>query len=220
MESKALDQTKAAEPYHHGNLRAALISAAELELAENGAERFSLRACARRANVSHAAPAHHFGDTAGLLDALAALGFERLCKTMQIEMDATGKEADNQLAASAVGYVRYAVENPHLFKLMFATQFRAEASAELIANSEQAFLILVEVVAKRTGSAPLKATGDWIDIAALWAGVHGYAQLLIDNQMTLFTSVNFDGHRNPISIIALRSVLAGTTPTHQHHLPE
>ena len=59
--------------YHHGDLRAALLAAAEAELAERGVEAFSLRQVAKRAGVSHAAPAHHFGDAQGLLTALAAV---------------------------------------------------------------------------------------------------------------------------------------------------
>ena len=55
-----------AHPYHHGDLRNALVAAAEAELAEHGIEGFTLRGCAKRAGVSHAAPAHHFGDAAGL----------------------------------------------------------------------------------------------------------------------------------------------------------
>jgi hypothetical protein len=68
-------ETAAPRPYHHGDLRAALLSAAEEELAERGMEAFSLRSVAKRAGVSHAAPAHHFGDAQGLLTALAAEGF-------------------------------------------------------------------------------------------------------------------------------------------------
>ena len=65
------------KPYHHGDLRAVLLHAAEAELAERGIEAFSLRSVAKRAGVSHAAPAHHFGDTGGLLTALAAQGYQQ-----------------------------------------------------------------------------------------------------------------------------------------------
>ena len=64
--------------YHHGDLKTALIRAADEILAEHGLEGFSLRAAARRAGVSAAAPAHHFGDTAGLLSEVAVLGFDEL----------------------------------------------------------------------------------------------------------------------------------------------
>ena len=65
-------------PYHHGNLRAVLLEAALAEIAERGPQALSLRELARRAGVSHAAPAHHFGDKPGLLTAIAAEGFRRL----------------------------------------------------------------------------------------------------------------------------------------------
>ncbi|MEI5579289.1 helix-turn-helix domain-containing protein, partial [Streptomyces brasiliscabiei] len=65
------------QPYHHGDLRRALLVAAEHELEEKGIEGFSLRGVAKRAGVSHAAPLHHFKDTRALLTALAGVGFER-----------------------------------------------------------------------------------------------------------------------------------------------
>ncbi|NRB03591.1 MAG: TetR family transcriptional regulator, partial [Rhodobacteraceae bacterium] len=68
--------------YHHGDLRAALIEAGLQELEATGTEAFSLRKVARRAGVSHAAPAHHFGDVTGLLTALAAEGFRRFVVAM------------------------------------------------------------------------------------------------------------------------------------------
>ena len=196
------------ERYHHGNLRLALIAAAELELAENGPERFSLRGCARRANVSHAAPAHHFGDAAGLLDALIALGFDRLCQAMTKEMEAASKDPANQMTASAVGYVRHAVDNPHLFKLMFANQFREHASTELIANSERAFGILVEVVSNQTGIPALKTKEGSVDIASLWSAVHGYAHLLIAKRLRMLTSASLDEHSEIIKQIAARAIPA------------
>ena len=201
--------TPPGDRYHHGNLRSALLAAAELELAENGAEQFSLRACARRANVSHAAPAHHFGDTNGLLDALAALGFARLNAAMLNEMDVSEKDPGAQLAASSIGYVRYAVANPHLFKMMFASEMKPDASAELVENADKAFSILLDVVANRTGFAPLKTRDGWIDIAASWASVHGYAHLLINKKFEMLNPNAFEGHRDAIQKIALRAVPAG-----------
>ena len=79
--------------YHHGDLRAALLHAAEVELEHNGIEAFSLRKVAKRAGVSHAAPAHHFGDVSGLLTALAVVGNRRFIKCMaEAEIDATDAE--------------------------------------------------------------------------------------------------------------------------------
>ena len=90
-----MKRTKAAavppDSYHHGALRAALIEAAEALLREDGIESFSLRECARRAGVSHAAPAHHFGDARGLLTACAAAGFNQLADAMERDAAAAGQ---------------------------------------------------------------------------------------------------------------------------------
>jgi AcrR family transcriptional regulator len=196
------------DKYHHGNLRQALIAAAEAELVESGHEHISLRAIARRANVSHAAPAHHFGDSAGLLTALAAVGFKRLNVAMQTELAAAGQSPGEQLAAIAVGYVRYAVDNPHLFKLMFSSLPRISSSNELQIVADEAFGTLVTIVARRSRRATFKTTDGWMDIAALWAAVHGYADLLIGRQMTLLTPAGFDSHRSAIRLVALRAVPA------------
>ena len=119
--------TKNGEPerqgYHHGDLRRALLEAAEVELAEKGPEGFTLRGCAKRAGVSHAAPAHHFGDVSGLLSALAAEGFERFLKTTAARMN-TADPGDSRarLVAMGLGYIDFARANPALFSLMFSSR--------------------------------------------------------------------------------------------------
>ena len=89
-----------AHPYHHGDLRNALVAAAEAELAEHGIEGFTLRGCAKRAGVSHAAPAHHFGDAAGLLTAVAAAGFERFLTFQRQRQEAASPDPSSQLVAA------------------------------------------------------------------------------------------------------------------------
>src|SRR6478609_8578950 len=89
--------------YHHGDLRKALLDAAEAELAEKGLEGFTLRGCAKRAGVSHAAPAHHFKDANALLTALAAVGHERFVAAMRKrQSEATGQRG--RFVASGLGY--------------------------------------------------------------------------------------------------------------------
>ena len=105
--------------YHHGDLRQALIDATEALLAERGPDGFSLREVARRAGVSPAAPAHHFGDAAGLLTAVSALAFEGLTQALR-EGDARG--GDDPLARlreQGVGYIGFALRYPGRFRLMF-----------------------------------------------------------------------------------------------------
>ena len=113
--------TRASRPYHHGDLAAALLDAGEAELAEKGVEGFSLRGVAKRAGVSHAAPAHHFGDARGLLTAIATRGFERLIARQQDFQREAPPIPRAQLEASGLGYVAFATENPALFRLMLGS---------------------------------------------------------------------------------------------------
>ena len=101
-------------PYHHGDLRQAILTAAVAALAESGPARLSLRDLARRAGVSHAAPAHHFGDKAGLLTAIAAEGYNLLADTLTA---AQRRTAD--FLEVGVAYVRFAVDHRAHFEVMF-----------------------------------------------------------------------------------------------------
>ena len=160
-------------PYHHGDLRAALIKAAEAELTDKGVEGFSLRGCAKRAGVSHAAPAHHFGDTRGLLTALAAEGFRRFVATQYETMTEAEPHPQAQLAASGLGYVRFALARPALFRLIFSSDRPNFDNEELCNAAEAAYGLLVEKVTATCGA---PATID--DIAAVWSIAHGLADLL------------------------------------------
>src|SRR6476659_10106990 len=98
-------------PYHHGNLRAALLEQAELTVRERGVEDLSLRELAREIGVSHGAPRRHFSDRQALLDALAQSGFERLGAELRAAIDAAGEDFRARLQAAATAYVHFAVED-------------------------------------------------------------------------------------------------------------
>ncbi|HEX8804061.1 MAG TPA: TetR/AcrR family transcriptional regulator, partial [Acidimicrobiales bacterium] len=100
-------------PYHHGNLRRELLDAAAAAIEEGGPAALSLRNLAQRAGVSHAAPAHHFGDRAGLLTALAAEGYQRLADALE----AAGAGGD--FLEAGLAYVRFATTHPAHFLVMF-----------------------------------------------------------------------------------------------------
>jgi AcrR family transcriptional regulator len=107
------------EAYHHGTLRDALITATEALIAERGAQGFSLREVARRSGVSPAAPAHHFGDAAGLLAAVATLAFDQLTEALEAGNARGGSDALERLCEQGVGYVGFALAWPGRFALMF-----------------------------------------------------------------------------------------------------
>jgi AcrR family transcriptional regulator len=115
-------QIMADRPYHHGNLRAALLGEAERALREQGIDALSLRDLARQAGVSHAAPRRHFADRQALLDALATSGFTRLGDDVRAAIDATGEDYQSRLRAVATAYVRFATRDAALLDLMFAAK--------------------------------------------------------------------------------------------------
>ena len=163
-----------ARPYHHGDLRAALLAAAEAELAERGIEAFSLRAVAKRAGVSHAAPAHHFGDVTGLLTALAAEGFRSFLAHMTARSTPDDPPAQ-RMQAAGLGYVDFAQSRPALFRLIFSSRRPDFADPDLCAASEAAYGHLVALVAELGGGQT--------DVLAIWALAHGAADLIAGGRL-------------------------------------
>ncbi len=140
----APELSRASRPYHHGHLRAALIAAALEVIAEEGPADLSLRELARRAGVSHAAPAYHFGDKAGLLTVLATEGYGLLA-------DATGS-AWRQIGSFlevGVAYVRFATTHPAHFVVMFRPDLYRGDDPALIAARDRARASGVEISRER-----------------------------------------------------------------------
>ena len=164
------------KPYHHGDLRSALLVAAEAELAERGMAAFSLRAVAKRAGVSHAAPAHHFGDANGLLTALATEGYLRLLAEQAAREAIAAPDARAQLVASGLGYVDFAMTRPTLFRLIFGSERADYGNPQLYGVAERAFVHLQQLVAAAGGTRPQ-------DLHAVWAAAHGLADLLAAGRM-------------------------------------
>ena len=189
------DSPHAAQAYHHGSLRAALLDAAEAILERDGFQALTLRAAARAAGVSHAAPAHHFGDLVGLLSELAAIGYARFRTALLAEMAAVGDAPNGRLHAMGCAYVRFARDQPNLFLLMFRSERLDMQRPALSQAAEAAFAALAEAAAASADASPLPraaaetgaAPGRLADIAAAWAIAHGLALLLIDGRLSLFT---------------------------------
>ncbi|MCW3838798.1 TetR/AcrR family transcriptional regulator [Micromonospora yasonensis] len=148
--------------YHHGDLRRALLEAAVQAIGESGPAALSLRDLARRAGVSHAAPAHHFGDKAGLLTALAVEGFDLLAAALD--------RADGDLLAAGVAYVRFAVGHRAHFEVMFSPGLYHGDDPAVLAARSRAWAPL------RSGIAALPG-GSERDALAAWSIVHGFATL-------------------------------------------
>src|SRR5258708_6555694 len=114
-------------PYHHGNLRTALLAQAERTVRERGVQALSLRELAGEVGVSHAAPRRHFPDRQALLDALAEDGFERLGDELREAVERAGTAFDRRLHALAAAYITFATRHAALLELMFAGKQRADA---------------------------------------------------------------------------------------------
>jgi AcrR family transcriptional regulator len=167
--------------YHHGNLRTALIEAAEAILQERGATGFSLREAARRAGVSPGAPAHHFGDARGLLTAVAAGGFVRLAAQLRTASEAA--PADGRLEAIAVAYLQFARENKALFGIMWLRDLLDQSDPAYLSAGRDAFNVLEQAA---TGPEAPIATAPRIpdpSVIAAWSLVHGLARLTLDGAL-------------------------------------
>ena len=116
-------------PYHHGNLRAALLAEAERTLRDQGIDQLSLRDLARQAGVSHAAPRRHFADRQALLDALAEAGYQRLDGQLHAAIDAAGHDHRTRLRAVATAYIGFATHDAALLELMYAVKSGPHSAA-------------------------------------------------------------------------------------------
>lgn len=161
--------------YHHGDLPAALVRAAiELLDAEGFDADLSLRAVARRAGVSTGAPYRHFADRSALLAAVAAVGYRQLTEALRVAESGP----DPSLADVAVAYVRFAIERPGLFRVMFAEGCCQSDNADLVAAVADINAYLLDVVTRSVAA-------DSPEVAAVgaWALVHGLAFLYLDGKL-------------------------------------
>lgn len=166
------DTTKPASrrPYHHGDLRRAILTAALDVIAADGPSALSLRDLARRAGVSHAAPAHHFGDRTGLLTAIAAEGFGLLATALREAPD---------LKEAGVRYVRFAREHPAHFQVMFSPGLLRADDLELATARALTGDALREAV---SGVDPEGIEPRLAGVAA-WSLAHGFATLLLGHNL-------------------------------------
>src|ERR1044071_7347068 len=172
---------KTEKPYHHGELREALVSAGRKLLEERGIRGFTLRECARRAAVSHAAPAHHFASIDDLMAEIATRGYHELTAARSREAGRSGGDAAARRVGQGVGYMAFAAANPVLFQLMFsreANRFETPALAQAAKSAYHLHREAVEAVIPRA-SAEVKER--MVDFP--WASVHGFITLVLEGQL-------------------------------------
>jgi AcrR family transcriptional regulator len=166
-----------ARPYHHGNLRSALLAQAEQVVAEHGVDALSLRDLARAVGVSHGAPRRHFPDKQALLEALAVEGFRRLAAELEAALEAAaGAAFADRVGAIATVYVRFATRSPALVDVMFAAKHRAPDDA-LQQAAGRAFATMQGLIAEGQATGELDPGDPEGFATALFAVLQGLVSL-------------------------------------------
>jgi AcrR family transcriptional regulator len=189
MSKRALTDA-AKRPYHHGALREAMLEGAERILDREGIGGLTLRAAAREAGASHAAPKNHFDNVTGLLSELAAVGFRRFERRLLDAAGAAGT-AEAQLPALGRAYVEFATQFPGLFMLMFRSERLDLERPGLREAMSGALSVLRGAVGAPQGAdteqgqapAPTALADGAARVVAAWALVHGFAMLKIDGRL-------------------------------------
>ncbi|MGW7242988.1 TetR/AcrR family transcriptional regulator [Streptomyces sp. NPDC054804] len=166
---------QASSSYHHGDLRAACLRAARELLEEDGSAGLSLRAVARRAGVSATAPYRHYADRDALVSAVAAQGYRELAEYLAAAHPSP--TTPDGFAAVAVAYVRFALERPALFRVMFAEPCDPNSEERVSAAAAVSECVRGIVRGAFPGADP-----DALSVT-VWALVHGLAFLHLDGKL-------------------------------------
>src|SRR5215218_10931897 len=173
-----MSEAKSAEsrPYHHGDLRRALVDAARRLLEAEGPTALSLRAVAREAGVSPAAPYHHFKDKAELLDAVAQEGWDMLEHAMaEAKAKAEGRA---QLTSLGIAYVCFARDNPALYRVMYdAARDREALPIDMQDGEKDSAYCMVRDTMVEHGADPAQEADLELATIAAWCGAHGLAEM-------------------------------------------
>jgi Transcriptional regulator len=170
-------QSAESRPYHHGDLRRALVDAARRLLEAEGPSALSLRAVAREAGVSPAAPYHHFKDKAELLDAVAHEGWEILNARMR-EAKAT-EQGRQQLTALGLAYVCFAREHPALYRVMYdAARDKEALPMDTRGSEDDSAYCMVRATMVEHGADPSAETDLELATIASWCAAHGLAEMV------------------------------------------
>jgi AcrR family transcriptional regulator len=191
-------------PYHHGDLKRALLEMAATMIREQRSWQFTLREVARRAGVSHTAPYNHFADKGALLGELAMGGFEALRLALEAARPKRSAGFRDEYFAVARAYVRFGVENPGLYRLMFSQDVGYDV--HMSERSVAAFGVMLELLARGQATGAIRKASLRAQAAACWAAVHGITTLAIEG---LFEPAIVG--RNPIDA-ALTTLFEGLAP--------
>lgn len=169
--------TAEARPYHHGDLRRALVDAARRILEAEGVGALSLRAVAREAKVSPAAPYHHFKDKGELLDAIAHEGWQDLDMAMTA-VRSSDMSAPDKMTAIGAAYVRFARENPALYRVMYDVSRDKDSLPDHMQKSDDSAYCQVRQTIQERADEPVTEIDLELATIAAWCAAHGLAEML------------------------------------------
>lgn len=167
-------------PYHHGDLRRAIVETALAMLAEEKGWQFTLREVARRVGVSHAAPYKHFPDKGALLAELAVQGFEQLGDELRASIEPAPRSITKAFQAAATAYVEFGLRNPALYRLMFSAEAGDAASVHMSERALATLGVLLELLERGQREGAFRRRPVQGQAAACWAQVHGMTMLAIE----------------------------------------
>lgn len=170
------------KPYHHGDLRRAIIDTALDTLQAQQGWQFTLREIARRANVSHSAPYRHFPDKAALLHELALIGFDRLRDALAATLE-PARDAPSHLLALAYAHLDFGAAHPELYRLMFAADAGEPTDIHLDPRAQAPFLLVIDVLERGQQAGTIRARSALGQATACWAHLHGLTMLAIDGRL-------------------------------------
>ena len=172
-------------PYHHGDLKNALIKAGTEILGSEGLGGLSLRKVAKQAGVSHAAPYSHFTDKQALIAAISTEGFKQLYSQIEAVKETYQTNPETLLIEAAWAYVQFALNTPDRFKLMFSSVLDKEkAYPDFVEASQKNFHQVVEIVEICQRAGILKSGDPELIALSLWGSVHGFISLLLEGQIS------------------------------------
>ncbi len=192
--------------YHHGDLPRALVEAALALVEAEGVSALTLREVARRVEVTHAAPYRHFKDKSALLAAVAEEGFKRLAQALVAARSAPS--TDDRRTAMGIAYLRFAIEHPAHYRLMFGVEAETAGTDGLRAAAAE----LLAAVQQSGGAAPPAPVGGDSAPTSAWAEWHGLALLHLGGWL-------IQPDRPSMPQLLARAIAAATSPTPESVAP-
>lgn len=177
-------QNRQTRRYHHGDLRAALLTRAEETLKEKGPAALSLRELARDLGVSHAAPSRHFKDKQALLDALAQVGFERMGEALAASQATADETFADRLGALTRAYVGFAVTNAELLDLMFSIKHDPEASESLVQAAQNMSVLAMRLIEEGQRRGEVRAGSVDSVAVPIFTTIHGFASFAVSGTLS------------------------------------